>query len=98
MKNKALTNPLKPIMNIFARYNLVMFIIIVVAGLIIAILSLNHILKVPYDSANYTSPVTNTTTASFDTTTIARLNKLMASDNNSSSQTLPSGRINPFFE
>jgi hypothetical protein len=94
--NSKSNNKTKPTVNIISKYNLAIFIVVVVSGLIGAILVLNYILRVPYDSSKYTPAITEAT--SFDQTTITRINKLTTSDNNSTNQTLPNGRINPFSE
>lgn len=95
MNNKSAKNPLRPLMNIISRYSLIIFIAIIVAGLIAAILTLNTILQLPY--ANSYSPSQNSS-ITFDTSIVDRLDKLKTSDANSVDQTLPSGRINPFSE
>ena len=95
MEKKSLNNPLRPIVNIFYRYNLIMSIIIIGAGLVLAILTLSNILSLPYNSAN--SSYASNETIKINQTTITSINKLKTSDNNSN-QTLPSGRINPFSE
>lgn len=98
MNIKSFTNPLKPIINTITRFNLVIFILIVVGGLIISILILNDILRLPYDTSNYKSSNSGTVKITFDETTILRLEKLKKSSDNSTNQPLPPGRINPFSE
>jgi hypothetical protein len=96
MKNKLTNNPLAPVINILVRYNLVIFIVLVVVGLIAAILMLNFTLRTPFEANNFTS--SNSGITSFDEATINRLNKLKTSDENLANQTLPTGRVNPFSE
>ena len=95
MEKEANKKPLSPIVNIFNKYNLVMFIVIVAVGLAIAVLDLNYILQLPYIA---TDNATGNSTITFDQTTITRLEKLKTSNENLSEQTFPSGRINPFAE
>jgi len=95
MNKKSTKNPFRPFINIISRYNLIIFITIIVASLIVAILTLNSILQLPY-SDGYSPTQSNGIT--FDKTIIDQLNKLKTSDVNSADQTLPSGRINPFSE
>jgi len=86
----------------FIRYSLVLSIIFITSGLMIAIFILNDILTTP----SVTTPVSVSTDTSqatsnstmFDQTIINRLSSLERSTNNSSYQTLPAGRINPFSE
>ncbi|MEI6850583.1 MAG: hypothetical protein WCK26_01285 [Candidatus Saccharibacteria bacterium] len=94
MKDMLLLNPKRILMRIIGRYNLVIFIILLTAGLIASILILNNIII-----STGTSTSTNTSTdISGDQITINSLNKLEASADNSNFQNLPSGRINPFSE
>jgi len=94
MKNKESKNPFKPIADVFSRFNLVIFIVVVVIGLITSVLILNNILHLPYD-ANGVDP--NGTTK-FNEATIVRVNSLKTSSDNSVDQSAPSGRINLFSE
>jgi len=77
------------------RYNLVLFIVMVVGGLIASIMILNNILNQP---AAVTTDSTTNSAVTFDQVTISRLSKLETSANNASYNTLPSVRINPFSE
>ncbi len=70
----------------------VIFVVVLSAGLMMAILTLNDILQQAL-SGNLSGGYSQT-----DRTTITRLNKLQTSDKNASGATLPSGRINPFSE
>jgi len=105
MKKNVKINPIKSISNLLKRYNLVLFIIIVVCGLIYAILMLTNILIEPSADSAQTSTATssstdnsNNNTTVFDQKTIDNLNKLKTSANNTGDQTLPAGRVNPFSE
>jgi len=97
MNNISITASFKQFINLFARYNLVIFIVLISAGLVVSVLILNNIVSQPTN--NSSNPSTNpTATSTFDQSTINRLNKLETSANNTSYQTLPAGRNNPFSE
>jgi hypothetical protein len=96
MKNISLTNPFKQLANLFVRYNLVIFIVLMSFGLVMSILILNNIISQPTNGNN--SNPSSTQPTSFDQSTINRLNKLEPSASNTSYQTLPAGRNNPFSE
>lgn len=94
MKDKTSKNPFKPIIDVFSRYNLVIFIVVVVSGLITSVIILNKILLLPYNSSfSDTSDVMK-----FDEATITRVNTLKTSDENLTEQQILSGRINLFSE
>jgi len=76
------------------KHNLVIFITVISAGLVAVILVISNILIQPEQFQSANSATTNV--GSFDQATINKLNTLNPSDNNS--QSLPSGRINPFAE
>lgn len=95
MNNKPISNPYKPTTNIFRRYNLTLFVVVIVGGLIFCILMLTNIMNRPPDDSANTS---NGRTTQFDQATIDSLNKYKASSDNLGTQVLPSGRINPFSE
>jgi len=88
-------NPMKPVSDFLSRYNLVIFIIIIVGGLIAAILDLSYILRSPYSTTDSNNTTNNNIT--LDNATINKLNKMKVSSENTT-QTLPSGRTNPFSE
>jgi len=94
MKNKPTTYPSRSLAATLGRFNVTIFIVIVVGILVFCILILNGIMNKPPDINNDS----NTSTTKFDQTTINRLNKFKTSSENSSNQVLPSGRINPFSE
>lgn len=98
MKTKAI--PTKLAADIIKKSNLVIFIVLVSAGLIFAVTTLTDIFIPPEATSN--NQTTNTTRPSvsssvtFDQVTIDKLNILKSASDNSGDQTLPAGRINPF--
>ncbi|NTW62118.1 hypothetical protein HGB25_01755 [Candidatus Saccharibacteria bacterium] len=86
-------SPVRKTLGIADKYNVVIFVIIVVIGLIFGILILSTIVRNLYVD----SSTTNTTTTSFDIVTISKLNKLNTSDSNNATPSA-TGRQNPFFE
>ncbi|HEU4831029.1 MAG TPA: hypothetical protein VFS65_02570 [Candidatus Saccharimonadales bacterium] len=74
------------------RYHLTLFIVVVVGGLIVAVLTLNTIID---RSINGSGIVGGPGATSFDQATINRLNNLGSDSNN---QMPTSGRVNPFTE
>lgn len=97
MKNNSISKSLKPIVNIFRRYNVTVFIVTMVAGLVFAVYTLTSILTAPATSPDLGGSSHNLK-GSFDNDTIKRLNNLKSSDQNSSTQTPTTGRISPFSE
>ena len=96
MNNKPISNPSKSITNIFRRYNLTLFVVVIVGGLIFCVLILTNIMNRPPDDNVNTS---SGGTTQFDQATIDSLSKYKASSDNLGTQVLPSsGRINPFSE
>jgi len=95
MKNTNLTTAFGPLIRAFQRYNLTIFIVVLVSGLATAVLMLNATLIQSSDTTGYKSPVDIT---SFDQATIDRVKQLHTSDESSTGFTLPAGRINPFSE
>ena len=97
MENTTVKTPIS-IKRILKRFNIVLFITILVSGLIFSIFVLNHILtQLP---TNFLPTVNRTTLeiVNVDQATIDQFNKLKTSDNNTDIKELPSGRINPFSE
>jgi len=94
MKNKASNNPFKPIVDVFSRFNLVIFIVVIVSGLIASVLILNNILDLPYA----TTSIDSGDTMKFDEATIVRVNTLKISSDNLANQPSSSGRLNLFSE
>lgn len=97
MKNNSVSKSLKPIMNIFQRYNATIFIVTMVAGLVLAVYTLTSILTAPATSPDLGGNSHNLK-GSLDNDTIKRLNNLKSSDQNSSTQTPTTSRISPFSE
>jgi len=95
MKNKNISAIFAPIANAFRRYNLTIFIVVLVGGLVTAVLMLNATLQESSNTSNDPSSLDITT---FDQTTINRVKQLHTSDDKTSTFTLPPGRINPFSE
>ncbi len=95
MKNKDVSAVFAPIATAFRRYNLTIFIVVLVTGLATAVLMLNSTLQQASNTSNYSSNLDITT---FDQTTINRVKQLHTSDDHTTTFTLPPGRINPFSE
>lgn len=96
MKNNIdLTSIFKAIADGFRRYNLTIFIVVLVGGLATAVLMLNATLQQSSDVSGYTPDIKS---AAFDQLTADRIMQLRTSSDTSASPTLPSGRINPFSE
>ena len=97
MKNKDINTGslIGPIAKGFKKYNLTIFIVVLVTGLAIAVLMLNATLQQSSDTTGYTAATKPT---NFDQVTITRVNQLHTSTGAPSSITLPSTRINPFAE
>lgn len=95
MKNKDISTLIQPLVAAFQRYNLTIFIVVLVTGLVVAVLMLNSTVQQASNPSGYTSTTTST---SFDQTTIDRVKQLHESSEYTSSSELPSGRINPFTE
>ena len=72
MNDKTKPSPFEPLINFFSRYNLIVFIIIIAAGLSIAIFAMTSILQIPYsDTASGSSKV-----ITYDEATISQLDRL----------------------
>ena len=71
------------------RYHVLLFAVLVIGGLSFATFSLYQLISQPAEEA------TQSTSASFDTKTAARLHKLHSSDQ-PAAPNLPPGRTNPF--
>lgn len=94
-KNTARPTLFRPIITVFRRYHLTVFVVVVVGGLSTAVLTLNAILIQSSKTDGFTSSLDST---DFDQSTIDRINQLKPSDDTSARFTLPSGRTNPFSE
>ena len=95
MKNTDIKSLFGPIAKTFQRYNLTIFIVVLVSGLAVSVLMLNNTLQQASNPGNYT-PATDSTT--FDQATIDRITQLHTSSEPSPELQLPEGRINPFSE
>lgn len=95
MKNTDTTTLLTPIVRIFERYHLTIFIVVLVGGLMTAVIMLSGILSQASDTSTITPTTGNTT---FDQATIDRLNRLHTRDDTSAGFVLPAGRTSPFYE
>ena len=95
MKEISLKAVFQSIATTFVRYNLTIFIVVLVTGLAVAVIMLNTILLESSDTPQFKS---TTDISSFDQQTIDRVNQLHRSSDSIPEVTLPSGRINPFAE
>lgn len=96
MKNADISVLFKSLGRIFQRFHTTLFIVIIVAGLSYAVISLSTLLG---DASNTTTPTTSPTAqTSTDQATIDRIEALHTSDEAPDNVELPSGRINPFAE
>lgn len=95
MKNKSNTDFIKTLGDFFARYNLIIFLIIITVGLSISVLALSNIIKNTYDEKNYKE---DTASTKFDESTISELNEFYRSDNNPNINQTVTGRNNLFSE
>jgi predicted class III extradiol MEMO1 family dioxygenase len=95
MKNLNIKSFTEPIVDIFRKYHVTIFIVVVVGGLVGAVLVLNNILQSSTDISGYTS---TSSVTSFDQTTITRIKELHTSDDTSSVIIPSTGRISPFSE
>ncbi|NCQ54048.1 hypothetical protein COV88_02515 [Candidatus Saccharibacteria bacterium CG11_big_fil_rev_8_21_14_0_20_41_19] len=94
MKNFSFAHLLAPVVSTLKKLSLVIFIIVIAGGLVYAIMTISSILTQPPSDSSKKS----TNSASIDQATVNRLNRYKTSDVNSTNQSLPSGRINPFSE
>lgn len=95
MKNNDISTLFGPIARGFQKYNLTIFIVVLVGGLASAVLILNSALQKSSDTTGYQVTTTSTT---FDQPTINRVKQLHTSDDPATAIALPSGRVNPFSE
>lgn len=92
MKNQL--NIFNPIINFFTRFNLIIFIIVIVCGLSAAVITIKDIVQYTYDEKNYSSDDDSIT---FDESTINRINQLNSNNSTNSSQEM-TGRTSIFSE
>lgn len=95
MKKSSHISLLSPIAFIISRYQITLFFLFVMAGLIASVILLNTIITDTTASEDYTSPISAGT---IDQATLDRLQALHTSQNASTPDSRPSGRINPFTE
>lgn len=95
MKNISLKSISSSIARTFVKYNLTLFIVVLVGGLSVAVLMLNDILQQTSSSGAAT---TTTSISTFDQVTIDRVRLLHTSNDVLPVFTLPAGRVNPFAE
>lgn len=95
MKNISIGALFKPLGRLVGRFQITLFIVLVVAGLGGAVLFLNSILTNTSNADGYISPVG---AGSIDQATLERLKELHTSDQGAPAPVLPAGRTNPFGE
>lgn len=93
MEEKTDKNPFEPIIIFFSKYNLVIFLIVVVVGLSIAILTIASTIQLAYSDT-----VQSTNIEVSQGATILTLEKYNTSDLNSSTSTNILKRSGPFSE
>jgi hypothetical protein len=93
MKEKTSLNEI--IATIFKKYNTTLFTILIVGGLAYCILTLASISQIPLDSSDNNNNVTGVI---FNAADVNLIDSLRINSSNPGDQTLPTGRINPFFE
>lgn len=94
MKNMTVGSLFKPLIRMFTRFHLTIFIVFIVAGLSYAVLLLNDMF-IDTSTDDYTP--TNDT-GSIDQATLDRIKQLHTSDEAVSPLTQSGGRTNPFGE
>jgi len=95
MKNVSLSSLFKPIVPLFKRYHLTIFIVFVVSGLGYAVFTFSNLLETSSTDASYTSPIG---AGSIDQATLERIKALHTSDSPTPALVTPPGRTNPFSE
>lgn len=95
MKEINKSNPFSAIIGFIARYNLIIFIIVIVSGLSFAVIVIKDIVQQTYDDSSYSS--TNNE-IKFDEATIQKINQLHDSQSNLNSSTSRPERVNIFAE
>jgi len=95
MKNTSSSLQLKPLIRVFKRYHLTIFIVFVAAGLGTAVFTFTNLLGESSSDASYTSPIGAGT---IDQATLERIKVLHTSDEATPTLVVPSGRTNPFSE
>ncbi len=82
--------------SVFAHYGIISFLL-AMATLIYCVYSIQILMTAPSDTEYRDAQLQKNTKTSFDKTTIEQVNQLRTTDD-TTSVTLPSGRINPFTE
>jgi hypothetical protein len=95
MKNVSVSSLFKPIIPIFRKYHLTIFIVFVAAGLGYAVFTFSNLLAASSTDTTYTSSIG---AGSIDQATLERINALHTSDEPTPTLVTPPGRINPFSE
>ena len=95
MKKLQLTSFIKPVITLFRRFHLTLFIVFITTGLGYAVYTFNNLLKTSSTDSTYTSPLG---AGSIDQATLDRIKALHTSDTVVPNPTYPPGRINPFSE
>lgn len=88
--------PNNKLINFLSRFHITIFIVVVTAGVAVALLLLGNILNIAYGAT--TPDDSSNLNTSFDENTIRELERFKSSNNNTGNQGLPSGRINPFSD
>lgn len=78
------------------RFHVMVFVIVVLGGTIVMILLLNGVIIRSGESDGYVAP--NASNATFDQTTIKKIENLKTSSQGSGNLDLSDGRTNPFVE
>lgn len=99
-KTGPVLNPFKIVTRTITRFYLVLFMVTVVGGLIIAVITLNDILSRPQTIKGTSAQINQTANQSQDELLlISRLNKFETSSSNTNFQNItPTSRPNPFSE
>lgn len=93
MNEKDKSNFTNSIVGFISRYNLIIFIIIIVSGLSVAVITIKNIVQQAYDNKTYSN---NSNEVKFDETTITNINRLYESKSNPNDSISNSGRMNIF--
>ncbi|HEY8886731.1 MAG TPA: hypothetical protein VIM31_04520 [Candidatus Microsaccharimonas sp.] len=95
MKDLTLTSLFKPVLPLFRKYHLTIFIVFIVAGLGYAVFAFTNLLGETATDNTYTSPISAGT---IDQATLNRIKALHTSDEATPALVAPTGRTNPFSE
>jgi len=86
---------LRPLKKLSKRFQLTLFLVLVIGGSSAAILVINNTLKDTSNDPSYTSSIN---AGSIDQATLTRLNALHTSTQGNPAPVLPPGRVNPVNE